>query len=425
MIKGLEQWNFGMDNERLIKLVLDGKKTATTSIYNGSIPKNGEEFIIINDIEKQVCVVKIVKTIITEFKNITEDLALLEGEGTFDEWKKVHIDFFKSIDPNFNEDTKVLFEIFETTRNLIQERLELANKIIETNKDIFGDVSSFYEIDAGFNNSIFNVDDKYVIKVCGNQDEENLFDVESNYYDSNTDSKCVPKLYKYDKTKKDVPVVYEIIEKISGKSVYYHWYKMTEEERKNFIAKLMPLIKEIHLKEYPSFDWASYIKNIVLDSFNKCRDMFSDEEQNIIDTSLNYYDEILSDNHFTLIHNDLHFDNILISDDNSIKLIDFNDSMVAPFDFDMRIFYMCQTRPWKWANIEMDPLQKPKDYNYIYDYVKQYYPELNNIKYIDERMQIYEIYNYIRHLPKYREEDSKNIVLNNSATILNTFQKVK
>lgn len=54
--------------------------------------------------------------------------------------------------------------------------------------------------------------------------------------------------------------------------------------------------------------------------------------------------------------------------DNSqnLKLIDFNDSLVTPFDFDLRLLYMSVSLPWKWANIEMNPLQKPANYQNLF-----------------------------------------------------------
>ena len=159
-------------------------------------------------------------------------------------------------------------------------------------------------------------------------------------------------MYRYDKSKKDVPYVYEIIEKVEGKSVYYYFYKMNETQKEELIKKLMSVLKEIH------------------SNFNKTIYMFNEEEKNIILKSLEKYDEILSDNRFCLIHNDLHFDNILLDSEGNIKLIDFNDVLVAPFDFDLRLLYMSVSLPWKWANIEMDPLQKPKDYKYLFEYVK-------------------------------------------------------
>lgn len=177
-------------------------------------------------------------------------------------------------------------------------------------------------------------------------------------------------MYRYDKSKKDVPYVYEIIEKVEGKSVYYSFYKMNETQKEELIKKLMSVLKEIHSKEYLSYDWSMYIKEKVLFNFNKTIYMFNEEEKNIILKSLEKYDEILSNNRFCLIHNDLHFDNILLDAEGNIKLIDFNDVLVAPFDFDLRLLYMSVSLPWKWANIEMDPLQKPKNYKYLFEYVK-------------------------------------------------------
>ena len=57
--------------------------------------------------------------IITIFKNITWDLAILEGENnSLDDWRKEHYNFFKKINPDFNKDTKVVFEIFEVIEKL-------------------------------------------------------------------------------------------------------------------------------------------------------------------------------------------------------------------------------------------------------------------------------------------------------------------
>lgn len=416
----LKTWHFGMDNDKLVKLVLSGKKTATTYLYDENDPLDDEESVLVFDNEKKACVTKMKKVIITEFKNINDDLTILEGEGSFYEWKKAHISFFKSINPDFNENTKVVFEIFEVTRNLINERQEIAEKIALANNNIFGKIKSIQEINAGFNNSIFSINDKYIIKICGDKNKENLFDIEANFYNSNKDNESIPTLYLYDKTKNVVPYVYEIIEKVNGKSAYYHWYKMNELQKEELIRKLMKSLKRIHKKKYlPTCNWSDLIKKKVLDKFNEAIDMFNDEERNIILESLKKYDEFLSDNRFSLIHNDLHFDNVLIDENQNIKLIDFNDSIIAPFDFDLRMLYMSVHLPWKWANIEMDPLQKPKDYKCLFDYVKKNYPEVNSINHLEKRMLIYWVLNEFKLLPKYREEDSKDRILMICKKILN------
>lgn len=193
---------------------------------------------------------------------------------------------------------------------------------------------------------------------------------------------------------------------------------MNENERENFIKRLVDILKQIHKNEYKSYEWSNHIKKRIIYSYNITKDNFNDEEKNIILKSLEKYDEILIDNYFSLIHNDLHFDNILLDKNNNIKLIDFNDSTIAPFDFDLRIFYMCVTLPWKWANTEMDPLQLPKDYKNLFNYIKKYYNELNNIKYLEERMIIYFILNDFELFINYRNNELKTRIVENSKKIL-------
>ncbi len=417
MNNNLKTWRFAYDNDNQIKRVLLGWQTATTYLYNEKNTPNNYEEVLVFDNEKKACITKTLKIIITEFKNIDENLSKLE-EHDFVNWQQTHINYFKSVNPNFDENTKVVFKIFEVKENLIEKRLELANKIAKANQDIFGNISKIEEVNAGFNNSIFDVNDTFIIKVCDNIEKEKLFDTEANFYNSNKDNNSIPTLYKFDKSKSVIPYVYEIIEKVNGKTVYYHWYKMNEQEREKLIQKIVKILQKIHLKNYPEYNWSENIKNKILDSFNQTTDMFREEEKDIILKSLDKYDEILSDNKFSLIHNDLHFDNILIDNNQNVKLIDFNDSIIAPFDYDLRLLYMSAETPWKWANIEMDPYQKPEDYKHLFEYIKKYYKELNNIKYLDERMLVYRILDDFKLLPRFRETEAKDRILLNSKKLL-------
>ena len=413
----LKTWRFAYDNDNQIKRVLLGWQTATTYLYNEKNTPNNYEEVLVFDNEKKACITKTLKIIITEFKNIDENLSKLE-EDDFVNWQQTHINYFKSVNPNFDKNTKVVFKIFEVKENLIEKRLELARKITEANQDIFGNISKIEEVNAGFNNSIFDVNDTFIIKVCDNIEKEKLFDTEANFYNSNKDNNNIPTLYKFDKSKSVIPYVYEIIEKVNGKTVYYHWYKMNEQEREKLIQKIVKILQKVHLKNYPEYNWSENIKNKILDSFNQTTDMFSEKEKAIILKSLDKYDEILSDNKFCLIHNDLHFDNILIDNNKNIKLIDFNDSIITPFDYDLRLLYMSVETPWKWANIEMDPYQKPEDYKHLFEYIKKYYKELNNVKHLDERMLVYRILDDFKLLPRFRETEAKDRILLNSKKLL-------
>ena len=99
----------------MVDLVLSGKKRATTSLYDSADFSNVGEVSILTFSDGSIaCITKTSRVVVTEFKNITWDLAKLEGENnSIDEWKEEYIEFFKTIDNNFNENTKVVFEVFE------------------------------------------------------------------------------------------------------------------------------------------------------------------------------------------------------------------------------------------------------------------------------------------------------------------------
>jgi len=112
------RWTFGIDVDRLVDLVLDGKKTATTSLYElDNVSRVGDISILTDSKDNNICFIKTINVIITEFRNITWDLAELEGENkSLNEWKESHMNYFNIIDPNFNENTKVIFEVFEVIK---------------------------------------------------------------------------------------------------------------------------------------------------------------------------------------------------------------------------------------------------------------------------------------------------------------------
>lgn len=116
----LERWTFGINTNQLVEFVLEGKKTATTYLYEDDEKYKENDISILTDINgNDVCLIQTKKIIITTFKNITWDLAVLEGENnSLDDWRKEHYNFFKKINPDFNKDTKVVFEIFEVIEKL-------------------------------------------------------------------------------------------------------------------------------------------------------------------------------------------------------------------------------------------------------------------------------------------------------------------
>ena len=115
----MKKWSFGIDNDYLIKLVLDGKKRATTSNYDpNELPIVGEQSIIVYDDGKDACIVETIDYKVLKFKDIDASLSDLEGEGSYKSWRKNHIDFFKKYNDSFNDDTLVVFETFKLVKRI-------------------------------------------------------------------------------------------------------------------------------------------------------------------------------------------------------------------------------------------------------------------------------------------------------------------
>jgi hypothetical protein len=72
---------------------------------------------------------------------------------------------------------------------------EIINKIIQQNASLFGENPIIQKINIGFTNTIYNVNDSYIIKICTNFDNESEFQKEIDFYNSNKNNELIPKLY--------------------------------------------------------------------------------------------------------------------------------------------------------------------------------------------------------------------------------------
>ena len=125
--KRYESWYFCNNEEdanKLVDLVRKGTKRGTASLHilyemeEEPIPQVGDYNILTNWNGVAQCIVMDVNVHILPFKDVTEELAYIEGEGykSLNYWRKVHLKFFeeevKNIGLEFNEDMLIVFEEF-------------------------------------------------------------------------------------------------------------------------------------------------------------------------------------------------------------------------------------------------------------------------------------------------------------------------
>ena len=276
---------------------------------------------------------------------------------------------------------------------------EIINKIIEHNKELFGDDFNVEKINVGFTNAIYKVNNSFIVKICNDIDNEDKFKNEIDFYKANVTNNLIPKLFYSNTEKTDIPYFYEIIEKIEGVTLYNVWHTFSEKQREDIIRQLCDAMKQMHSNIGEKYDWIQYNKDKFNSLFEKAKNksLLNEEEIEIINIAYSLFDKYLESDEFVLTHNDLHFDNILIKS-GKIKVIDFERSMYAPKDFELHILYYMIRQPWKHANEESEKYTKVEDYKNIMSYIEKYYPEIISTPNLYKRLAIYDLIYEFSHL---------------------------
>ena len=291
---------------------------------------------------------------------------------------------------------------------------EIIKQIINKHESLFGNNPVVNKINVGFTNTLYNINDEFILKICTNIKNEEKFKKEINFYNSNKDNDLIPKLYFSSTDKSDVPYIYEILEKIDGVSLYNIWYKLNELEREEIIKQLCEAMKRFHSNRGKSYDWIKKTSDLFNCYYGKAKklNIFSKEELSLLDNAYLKFSKLLNSDEFVLVHNDLHFDNILYKNGN-IKLIDFERSIYAPKDFELDILYRMIRKPWKFANEENEQYTKLSDYENIMSYVEKYYPKIMKTPNLYKRLAIYDLVYFMKQLIEYPHLDElKNDLLN-------------
>lgn len=123
-----EAWGFGEDEEgdKLLQLVLEGKKFGTASLYDAyeaegeldEIPEAGEYSVLLNSKDEAMCVIRDYDVYIRKFNEVPPYHAYYEGEGdrSLEYWREVHKEFFEEeaeeYGIEFTEESRVICEKF-------------------------------------------------------------------------------------------------------------------------------------------------------------------------------------------------------------------------------------------------------------------------------------------------------------------------
>ncbi len=120
-----EAWAFGGEPDKLAELVVQGVKTATSSLYilyeleQESLPKEGSYSIILDSRGEAKCIIKTTRVYVVPYNKVSDTHAYREGEGdrSLTYWREVHKEFFtnclRKAGLSFSETMNVVCEEFE------------------------------------------------------------------------------------------------------------------------------------------------------------------------------------------------------------------------------------------------------------------------------------------------------------------------
>ena len=79
--------------------------------------------------------------------------------------------------------------------------------------------------------------------------------------------------------------------------------------------------------------------------------------------------------------------------------------MVGPIDYDFKIFSRYYKTPWLWASAETDMITVESDYQDLMNLFIENYDELRDIRYLKERLTIYEIIEILNNYKNTKNEE--------------------
>ena len=278
---------------------------------------------------------------------------------------------------------------------------KIVEKIFESHG--LGKVKSVANIEIGFTNKIYLVNDSFILKVCEDESNEQKFETEVFFYNFFKDKISVPKISVFDKSKSIYGKFFMIYPKIEGDNLYAKWHLLSNEQRKIIIKQLCDILKVINKSPNDEFlqkfdvnfsdNWHDKILNQIQNSLKKIEEkkLLSPEFIKVINKFVDDNHNVLKEQKLALVYWDAHFDNILVQDTKIVGILDFERTEVSSMDFVLDIVKRMVEYPKKYMSEKFEKFAKKEDYAHLLDWFQEFYPELFDFKNLDKRLDLYAV----------------------------------
>lgn len=293
---------------------------------------------------------------------------------------------------------------------------EIVIQIIE--KNINEKITSIKQITFGYSRMIYQINDKYILKIVTNPIKDNSTIKEVKFLLNNNALEFIPKVIFSDFTKKSFPYVFYLERKINGESLLLKWPLLKENEKQQILVQLLEKLDKLH-----SLDYNSHFDNNCLDLLLKEYDNYLNRiiDSNILNKEKIYYlyelkniiPKLFEGAKTRLIHGDLHFNNILVNANNEISIIDFEKIKRSFVERELDPINRMSRNPNSF-NTNSEIILTDYDFRNIMNFIKNNFETINNDK-IDDRLLFFDCLNSLMWLEKYPKYELYNDILFNKS----------
>lgn len=301
--------------------------------------------------------------------------------------------------------------------------LEQAQNIFQHHR--LENVLSIHKIEIGFTNKVYSINDKYILKICDDRENEGNFEKEVFLYNYFKGKLPVPEVILFDASKEIYGRDFMIYHKIQGENLYSKWHLMSDDQRKAIVQQLCQILKTINTTELDTFlkryetgealNWRDRICAKITNSVGEIKKQkilpsdFLQKVEVFVERNKNALDEQMP----ALVYWDAHFDNILISKNRIVGLLDFERTEYGSIDFVLDIIKRMMDYPKKYMSEEFEKFAKKKDYAKLFIWFQEFYPELFQFQYLQERLAMYSIEHDLHTLIYYpNSNETKQMIAN-------------
>lgn len=264
-----------------------------------------------------------------------------------------------------------------------------------------GSVTHVEDCLTGFSNVIQFVNDTYVVKQLGAENDEDNLKQEAYILKAIEDTIPAPKLLVADFSGEVIAKPVLVMTKLKGAGLYSVWQTFEQDKQQVLVKQIAEFLKNINdldtsdsdLFQKDCIDWYQtkldeYEKNIAGIEKDK---ILSPELISKICTLFEQRINIFKDSDIKLTYADLHFDNILIHEGEISGVIDFETVQYMSKDFVLLPIKRLSEFPREYMPDDFTGEVIESAYKDVYGDLRKYYPDVYDFPHIDARIDMYSI----------------------------------